>query len=116
MWEVWQMTQSYHKTPSEVYNVYGAAGLCFDRGVFLFGRWVEGELSAAESQARNEMFARSSRARAFARCMGDDMATSTAGFADPALSGPIKRTDEPYPDDIPFPIFNAAGEVIDEGY
>lgn len=32
------------------------------------------------------MFANMYKARTFARCMGDDMSKSTAGFADPALS------------------------------
>lgn len=46
-------------------------------------------MSEAEGNASNEMFARSARARAFARCMGDDMGTSTAGYADPFATGAI---------------------------
>ena len=94
---VWQMCQAYNATPSKLYGVDGASVLFFDIGVFLFGRYVEGELQEAESSAKNEMFARSNRARAFARCMGDDMTTSSAGFADPAVGGlgddegPIQR-------------------------
>lgn len=40
-------------------------------------------MSTAESNASNSSFANMSRSRAFARCMGDDMEKSTAGFADP---------------------------------
>lgn len=49
----------------------------------------------AESRAQNEMFARSNRARAFARCMGDDMETSTAGYADPFAGGASVSDDTP---------------------
>ena len=52
----------------------------------MFGRWVESEVQEAESSATNKMFANMYKARTFARCMGDDMSESTAGFADPALS------------------------------
>ena len=47
-------------------------------------------MSSAESNASNASFANMSRARAFARCMGDDMSKSTAGFADPFSEGKIK--------------------------
>lgn len=77
-------------TPSKLYGVDGASGLFFDIGIFHFGRYVESELQEAESSAKNEMFARSNRARAFARCMGDDMTTSSAGFADPAVGGVVE--------------------------
>lgn len=43
-------------------------------------------MNAAESGVANEMFARSARERAFARCMGDDMGASAAGYADPFAS------------------------------
>lgn len=51
-------------------------------------------MSEAESRASNAMFANMNRARAFARCMGDDMATSTAGFADPFADGKVKSDGE----------------------
>lgn len=44
-------------------------------------------MQEAERGAQSEIFARSSRARAFARCMGDDMSESTAGFTDPFADG-----------------------------
>lgn len=84
------MSQSFNRLPSEIYNVQGAAGLCFDEGIFLFGRHVEGEMAEAESRGANAMFANMNRARAFARCMGDDMETSNAGFADPFAGGKVK--------------------------
>lgn len=77
------MSQAFNRPPSELYGIRGAAGLCFDVGIFTFGRYVEGQLQEAESRASNAMFARSNRIRAFARCMGDDMETSAAGYADP---------------------------------
>lgn len=49
----------------------------------------------AERSAQNEVFARSNKLRTFARCMGDDMETSTAGFADPFATGAIKSDVEP---------------------
>ena len=49
-------------------------------------------MSTAESSASNSSFANMNRARAFARCMGDDMATSSAGFADPFSEGKIKTS------------------------
>lgn len=107
------MSQAYHRPPSEIYGFYGARSLFFDRSIFLFGQWVEGELQEAERSASNEMFARSARARTFARCMGDDMAFSTAGFADPYADGNVKvPSRKPFatPEDSP------GGEVIAEGF
>jgi hypothetical protein len=87
------MCQAYHKTPSEIHGIEGAAGFFFDQGIFLFGRWVEAECQEAEQGARNEMFAKSARARTFARCMGDDMGSSTAGYADPWADGIVEVVD-----------------------
>lgn len=89
------MAQAYHRMPSEIYGVAGATGFFFDRGIFLFGRYVEGEMSAAEERASNAMFARSNRERAFAACMGDDMGVSSAGFADPFTTGAIDTQYSP---------------------
>lgn len=88
------MSQSYHRPPSDLYGVEGATGLFFDTGVFLFGRWVEGEVQEAEHSASNQMFANMYRARAFARCMGDDMSESTVGFADPFADGVVVTLDD----------------------
>ena len=44
-------------------------------------------MAEAESGATSAMFARSARLRAFAKAMGDDMSTSTAGFATPFFGG-----------------------------
>ena len=51
-------------------------------------------MSRAENSASNASFASMNRARAFARCMGDDMSKSTAGFADPFVDGKIKLKSE----------------------
>jgi hypothetical protein len=77
------MSQAYSRTPSEIFEVRGAAGLFFDKGLYTFGRWVESEVERAGQDALNAGFARSAQARAFAKCMGDDMETSSAGFMDP---------------------------------
>lgn len=77
------MSQAYNQPPSKIFEVKGAAGLFFDKGIFHFGRWVEGEVERAGQDALNAGFAKSQQQRAFARCMGDDMEKSTAGFADP---------------------------------
>lgn len=90
------MSQAYGKTPSELYGIEGAVGFCFDTGIFLFASWVESECQEAERRASNEMFARSNRARAFARCMGDDMESSAAGFADPFKTGALESDDDPF--------------------
>ncbi|QHB37442.1 tail assembly chaperone [Mycobacterium phage Onyinye] len=92
-WTAWQISQAYNKPPSYIYGIHGAAGLFLDIGIFIFGRWVESEVQEAESSASNKMFANMYRARAFARCMGDDMETSTAGFADPFTGGAITTVD-----------------------
>src|SRR6516162_6591378 len=86
-WQAWQMAQAYNQPPSEIFGVKGAAGLFFDKGIFTFGRYVEGVVEHAGQDALNASFARSAQQRAFARCMGDDMEKSTAGFADPFFSG-----------------------------
>jgi len=83
------MSQAYSRSPSELYGVSGAAGLFFDRGIFRFGRHVEGAMDQAASGAQNEQFANSHRLRAFAECMGDDMSKSSAGFADPFMGGAV---------------------------
>lgn len=111
---VWQMSQAYNKTPSELYHVQGAAGLYFDTGVFQFARWVENEMQEAEANAQNEMFARSNRARAFARCMGDDMTKSTAGFADPFAAGAEVTLVGPDGEDPNAPKRRAPVQVPDE--
>lgn len=87
------MSQSYSRPPSELYGVEGAAGLFLDTGIFVFANWVESEVQEAEQSATNQMFARSNAARAFARCMGDDMSLSSAGFADPFVGGEVTVVD-----------------------
>jgi hypothetical protein len=98
------MSQAYHQPPSQVYEVKGAAGLFFDKGIYHFGRWVESEVERAGQDALNASFARSQQQRAFARCMGDDMSTSTAGFADPYVAATRATESE------------SGGEVIMSGY
>jgi hypothetical protein len=98
------MSQAYNQPPSEIYEVKGAAGLFFDKGIYNFGRYVENEVERAGQDALNASFARSQQQRAFARCMGDDMSTSTAGFADPYVAATrASETEGP-------------GEVIMSGY
>jgi hypothetical protein len=81
------MSQAYNRPPSDIYEVKGAVGLFFDKGIRLFGRYVESEVERAGQDALNSAFGRSAQARAFARCMGEDMTTSTVGFRDPFADG-----------------------------
>ena len=106
-WQAWQISQAYNRPPSEVYGVKGAVGLFFDRGIFFFGRHVEGVVQSAGADAINPSFARMAEARAFAAAMGDDMETSTAGFADPFADGVIENT----PDGI-----DGEDEILMSGY
>lgn len=89
------MSQSYNQLPSQIYEVKGAVGLFFDKAIFLFGRYVEGEISDAGQDSISPGFARSAQLRAFARCMGDDMENSNIGFADPFADGDARISDEP---------------------
>ena len=98
------MSQSYHQPPSQIYEVKGAAGLFFDKGIFLFGRWVENVVENAGQDALSPAFAKSAQQRAFARCMGDDMSKSTAGFSDPYVAA-TRNTQA-----------DGEGEVIMSGY
>lgn len=86
------MSQAYSRPPSDIFQVDGAAGLFFDRGIFFFGKHVEGTVQRAGQDAVSPSFARMAEARAFAAAMGDDMETSTAGFADPFADGTIEDT------------------------
>lgn len=72
----------------------GAAGLFFDRGVYFFGKHVEGVVQRASQDAISPAFARMSEQRAFAAAMGDDMETSSAGFADPFADGVMDSIPE----------------------
>jgi hypothetical protein len=99
------MSQAYSRQPSNIYEVKGAVGLFFDRAIFLFGREVESEIEKAGQDALSPGFARSAQQRAFARCMGDDMATSTVGFADPAADGKAVIREE-----------GSGEEIIASGY
>lgn len=53
-------------------------------------------MSNAAAQANGPMFQRSAQLRAFARMMGDDMSTSTAGYSSPGLTvgGPAGEEGE----------------------
>lgn len=65
----------------------GAVGGVLDRALWIFGDKVESEMQTAAANANGPMFQRSAQLRTFARLMGDDMNTSTAGFASPAVHG-----------------------------
>lgn len=81
------MSQVYHRPPSEIYQVRGAVGLFFDRGIYFFGKHVEGVVQRAGQDAVSPAFARMAEQRAFAAAMGDNMEESTVGFADPFADG-----------------------------
>jgi hypothetical protein len=97
------MSQAYNRPPSELFDVKGAVGLFFDKGIFFFGRYVEAEVEEAGRDALTPAFGRSAQQRAFARCMGEDMATSAIGFANPYSTGAAKSKQ-------------GSEEVISSGY
>jgi hypothetical protein len=101
------MSQAYNRPPSDIYEVKGAAGLFFDKGLYYFGRYVEGVVERAGQDALSPSFARSAQARAFARCMGDDMEKSTAGYADPFTTGAA---------DAPIRVDENGDEIVSSGY
>jgi len=86
-WEVYNRTKDFGGKPHQHWvfddEVNDLALFYFDRGVWYFGRRVDAELAEAGSH-KNTAIANSNRMRALARCMGDDMSTSTVGFRDPA--------------------------------
>lgn len=86
------MSQAYNLRPSDLFEVKGAVGLFFDKGIFFFGRYVEAEVEEAGRDALTPGFARSAQQRAFARCMGEDMATSAVGFANPYTDAKVKQS------------------------
>lgn len=81
------MSQAYNRPPSDIYQVQGATGLFFDKGIFLFGKYVEGVVQRAGQDALSPAFGRMAEQRAFAAAMGDDMSESSVGFADPFADG-----------------------------
>lgn len=99
------MSQAYNRPPSEIYEVKGAVGLFFDKGLRVFGRWVEQEVEHAGQDALNAAFARSAQQRAFARCMGEDMSVSAVGFRDPFADGHGVPSEE-----------NDIDQILDSGY
>ena len=100
------MSRAYNQPPSEIYGVKGAVGLFFDKGIYYFGKYVEGVVERAGEDALNSTFARSAQARAFAQLMGDDMEKSSVGFANP-FSGAETST---------IPVDENGDEIIDSGY
>lgn len=98
------MSQAYNRPPSDLFEVKGAVGLFFDKGIFFFGRYVESEVEEAGRDALTPAFGRSAQQRAFARCMGEDMATSSVGFANPYSTGAVKSSKQ------------ATEEIISSGY
>lgn len=83
-WQTWSQSKTYHKLPSDLLGVTDPlARYYFDRGIYWFGRFVEGEMDTAEKIAgkgkRNaEPFIASARQRTFNKLMG--IKDSTAGF------------------------------------
>lgn len=61
-------------------------------------------MAEAEANANGPMFKLSARMRAFARAMGDDMLTSTAGYADAA--GAVMNSADP----------DTGGEILMSGF
>ena len=90
---MWNQSQAYKTTPSSLVGIPRGRieGFYLDRGIWLFGSWVEREVNAAgdnvqknQKSRRNrkgvEKLVNSARIRALQRCLGEDMSKSTAGF------------------------------------
>ena len=92
---MFQRAQSSNRLPSEVVGAQcftnDIASYYFDRGVWFFGTAVTNRIEEAGNH-KNPTIANGQREREFAKCMGDDMRTSAAGFQDPAAVA--KRADD----------------------
>lgn len=67
-------------------------------------------MQEAESQATGPMFQRSARIRAFAKAMGDDMETSSVGFAAPMFGEVPERPRDGEPKE------SANDEILMSGF
>src|SRR4029077_18859350 len=90
VWETWQMSQAYHCPPSSFwcFDESTPKGYYFNRGVFLFGRLVDGEMSKAEARARKnrkpksaDRLGNAARLGVLAKYLGTDIKR----FRDPAI-------------------------------
>jgi hypothetical protein len=111
---MYQRSQFANRLPSEVLGTQcfsnDIASYYFDRGIWFFGTAVTGRLQEAGNH-KNQAIANGQREREFARCMGDNMLTSAAGFQDPAgISTGRKGADQDPEDD-------EVGEtILESGY
>jgi hypothetical protein len=86
------MSQAYHCPPSEFwcFDESTPKGYYFNRGVFLFGRMIDNEMSKAEARARKnrkpksaERLANAARLGVLQKYLGGDIKR----FRDPAIDG-----------------------------
>ena len=112
---MYQRAKFSHKLPSEVVGLQcfsnDIASYYFDRGLWFFGTMVTNRIEEAGNH-KNPTIANGQREREFAKCMGDNMVQSAAGFADPAagIAGKGKLTEDDVDDD------DASETVLESGY
>lgn len=84
--EIYRRAKAFNQRPSSIVLlddcVDDIGRFYFDRGIWAFGEAVANRIEEVAAETSNPVIARARRDREWARLMGDDMATSGAGFAD----------------------------------
>lgn len=84
-WQVWNQSKALSCRPSELYDIeWPLARFYFDRGIYLWGNFVENKMNEAEMTVRRQMknrkgtdaFAASSRIAAFNKLFGLSVASA----------------------------------------
>lgn len=84
MWEVWLMSQSMSKRPSEIlYLRSSLVAFYVDRAIWRFGSAIDAELSQAENNAKNEKAAMSKRLMILSKWIPESR-NSKGMYRDPA--------------------------------
>lgn len=98
VWQVWQQWKVFHERPSKTYGVKDElAAFLFDRGVYMWGTFVESKMDEAENNTRKSMrnrkgtdtFVASVRQRTFNSLMG--IKDTTGVYKQPEV---IKRSED----------------------
>jgi hypothetical protein len=93
--EIYRRAKAFNQRPSSIVLLDDRVGdigrFYFDRGIWAFGEAVANRLDEVVAGTRNPVIAQAQREREWARLMGDDMETSTAGFRDVGDVSPHAR-------------------------
>lgn len=90
-WQLWQRCQAFNKTPSDLVGLENPLmSYYFDRGIWVFGTYVQREVDkAGEAASRGarpgnkEALSNGARTRTLARLCGEDITKTTTGFRTP---------------------------------